>query len=109
MKDQRIKALPQKIKRTKKNKVKDLVEKEMGRFNIPRMGEFYVPPKYDPAIDSETKCLRPDIYLDNDRHCDGCRYYKICRSACKTLPKHIMFDGEKFVYSDERKTKRTRK
>jgi len=109
LKDQRIKTLPQKSKRTKKNKVKDLVEKEHGRFDIPRIGEFLVPPPYDPAIESETKCLRPDIYLDNDRHCDGCHHYKICRSACKILPKHISHDGSVFVYEDERKTKRVRK
>jgi hypothetical protein len=26
-------------------------------------------------------CIRPDIYLNNDRCCDGCPYYDDC--ACK--------------------------
>lgn len=30
-------------------------------------------------------CLRPDIYLDNDRHCDGCQYYDHCECSLRKL------------------------
>ena len=60
----------------------------------------------DPAKESESVCLRPDIFLSNDRHCDGCHHFKICRSRLKTLPKHVSFDGNNFVYDEGYKTKK---
>ena len=32
-------------------------------------------------------CLRPDIYLDNDRYCDGCVHFEHCACALKQLSK----------------------
>ena len=104
IKEQRVKALPQKVKR--KAKLKELVEKEHGRYDIPALDSFIKPASYDPAKESETKCLRPDIFLSNDRHCDGCHHFKICRSRLRTLPRHVSFNGTNFVYESERKTKR---
>jgi len=28
---------------------------------------------------TESSCLRPDIYLNNDRHCNGCHIYELCK------------------------------
>lgn len=107
IKDQRIKALPPKIKR--KRKITELVEKEQGRYDVPSIDSFVKPAPYDPAKESESVCLRPDIFLSNDRHCDGCHYFKICRSRLKTLPKHVSFDGNSFVYENGYKTKLTKR
>ena len=107
IKDKRIKSLPPKTKRTRK--LKELVAKEEGRYDIPSMDSFVKPTPYNPARESESVCLRPDIFLSNDRHCDGCHHFKVCRNRLKTLPKHASFDGEKFVYETGYKTKATRK
>ncbi len=32
-------------------------------------------------------CIRPDIYLDNDRYCDNCPYYDDCACALRRLTK----------------------
>lgn len=32
-------------------------------------------------------CIRPDIYLDNDRYCDDCPYYDDCSCDLKRLTK----------------------
>lgn len=109
IKEQKIQLKPHKIKRKLKSKEKQLPEKEHGRYDIPRMGEFHTPPLYDAGKESETKCLRPDIFLTNDRHCDGCHHFKICRSRLKTLPKHVTFNGEKFVYEIETKKKKSKR
>lgn len=40
------------------------------------------------AKETKSACLRPDIYLSNGRHCEGCAYYSLCLSALKKLPKY---------------------
>lgn len=102
-KQQRIVA----IGKRKKSKREDAgVVKEEGRYNVPSMDSFVKPSPYDPAKESEYICLRPDIFLTNGRHCDGCKYYKVCKNDLKNLPKHIDFDGEKFIYKEEHKKKK---
>ncbi len=108
IKDQRVKSLPPKVKK-RRSKIKDLVPKEQDRYDIPTMDSFVKPSPYDAAKESESICLRPDIFLSNDRHCDGCHHFKICRNSHRTLPKHVSFDGEKFVYESGYKTKHKRK
>lgn len=34
---------------------------------------------------TEGSCIRPDIYLDNDRNCEGCPYFDSCGCAIKRL------------------------
>jgi hypothetical protein len=36
---------------------------------------------------TESSCIRPDIYLDNDRNCDGCPYFDHCICSKKRLDK----------------------
>lgn len=42
--------------------------------------------KTELAKTSETQCLRPDIFLTNGRHCDGCGFFDICENALKAMP-----------------------
>jgi len=39
------------------------------------------------GIASVTKsaCIRPDIFLNNDRYCDGCPYHEHCLSRIRRL------------------------
>lgn len=39
----------------------------------------------DLTITTKTACLRPDIYLDNDRYCNGCEYFDVCANEMKNL------------------------
>ena len=105
-KQQRIVAIGKK-KKNKHDGDGGLV-KEDGCYDIPKVKLVdYSRPLTEPELskDTETTCLRPDIFLSNGRHCDGCPYYKICRSRLKNLPKHISFDGSKFTSKEERKKK----
>ena len=83
--------------------------KENGRYDIPliNINNLSRPmTESELAKDSQNMCLRPDIFLHNGRHCEGCKYYKICENGLKTLPKHISFDGIKFVSNEIPKTKK---
>lgn len=42
-------------------------------------------------------CMRPDVYLDNDRHCNGCPNYELCVNANKCLIKGFAFKDGEFV------------
>jgi hypothetical protein len=36
---------------------------------------------------TENACIRPDIFLDNGRYCDGCPYWDGCECKIKRLSK----------------------
>lgn len=36
---------------------------------------------------TKESCIRPDIYLNNDRTCDGCPYFDNCSCDIKRLTK----------------------
>jgi len=40
------------------------------------------------ARETKSACLRPDIYLSNGRHCEGCEYVSMCLSRLKKLPSY---------------------
>lgn len=42
-------------------------------------------------------CMRPDVYLDNDRHCNGCPNYELCVNSNKCLIKGFAFKDGEFV------------
>lgn len=96
-------------KKRKKDEATKVVKEEDGRYDIPLIN-LNKPTrplnKEELAKDSRTICLRPDIFLNNARHCDGCHYYGLCENRLKTLPKHIHFDGTEFISTEERKTKK---
>jgi hypothetical protein len=39
------------------------------------------------SVSRNGSCIRPDIYLNNDRHCDGCSLYTSCLASIKNLSK----------------------
>lgn len=99
---------PIKIKKSKKDEAAPII-KENGRYDIPavNLNKPTRPMNREELIkDSRSICLRPDIFLHNERHCDGCHYYGLCENRMKTLPKHIRFDGSSFVYTEEQRKPR---
>jgi hypothetical protein len=95
----------------KKNGEPNPLTKEQGTYNIPQvnLNKTSRPLTEDElSKDSETICLRPDIFIANGRHCDGCKYYKLCRNELKNLPKHIAFDGKNFISKEEKKIKKNK-
>ena len=88
-----------------------LVKEEDGRYDIPLVNPnkpSRLMTDAELAKDSETLCFRPDIFLNNGRHCDGCHYFRICRCGLKTLPKHIHFFENKFISSEVRKSSKNK-
>lgn len=51
---------------------------------------------------TEGSCQRPDIYLDNDRACDGCSLYEHCACASKQL---LADSGRRRVVTGPRRKK----
>ena len=73
----------------KKQVIKAEIEKEVD-YNLPVL-KFETPqPLTHQQLVEESKsvCLRPDIYLTNGKHCDGCAYYGLCQNYLKKLPKY---------------------
>lgn len=89
-----IKPVSTKIKR--KDKVRELKD-EQKNWNIPKVN--FTPPRPLTALEltetSKTSCLRPDIFLTNGRHCEGCKYYDLCVNRLKCLPKWINEDKKR--------------
>lgn len=77
------------VKKKRKQKTQ-ILKDEQKNWVIPKM--TFVPPR--PLTNSEitqtteTQCLRPDIFLSNDRHCDGCSLYNLCSNSLKNMPKY---------------------
>jgi hypothetical protein len=46
---------------------------------------------------TKNTCLRPDIYLNNGRHCVGCFHFEYCSCHLKNLPKGMRYQAGKFV------------
>jgi hypothetical protein len=51
-----------------KNHVSNILSHKEGIFNV-----------------TKGSCIRPDIFLDNDRSCDNCPYYDHCECHIKRL------------------------
>jgi len=74
-----------------KERVAKIVEAKREIFDLPKMS-FAKPQPLTAeqlAQDSKSLCLRPDIYLTNGRHCDGCGYFSICLNKRKSLPTYL--------------------
>ena len=65
------------------NELKD----EQKNWNLPKMSDAPPIPMSDAelAVATLTTCYRPDIFLNNDRHCDGCEYLTVCTNRMKAL------------------------
>lgn len=89
-----IKPITAKSKR--KAKIKDLKD-DKKEWNIPKMNSAPpLPLNNDEIINlTSSTCLRPDIFLDNDRHCNGCEFFDLCTNKSKDLIKVVSKKGKK--------------
>lgn len=76
---------------TRKKKIKQKRKDEEGNYIIPPMPSGTQRPisKAELSEMSKSICIRPDIFLDNGRHCEGCMHFDICLNniKCKADPK----------------------
>lgn len=79
------------LKPTKKNKksrqVLNELKNDKKEWNLPKMSMDPPIPMSDSELSEVTSstCLRPDIFLNNDRYCDGCEFYKVCTNSNRNL------------------------
>lgn len=99
-KAQRDALKPVKVKRPKNEKRTALIKETKDgekEWDIPKV-TFGSP---QPLTDSEltdctkTACLRPDVYLNNDGYCNGCKYYDLCVNRLKRLAKESFINSLK--------------
>ncbi len=78
---------PMTVKTKKKAKTKELKD-EQKNWDIPKIN--FEPPrplsKTELTQTTESQCLRPDIFISNGRHCEGCEFYDLCVNRLKCLP-----------------------
>ncbi len=77
------------VKARKKVKIKR--KDEEGNYIIPSMPQGSQRPisKAEMTEMSKSICMRPDIFLNNGRHCEGCMHFDVCVNniKCKADPK----------------------
>jgi hypothetical protein len=81
------------MKRQRKQKT-TLIKDEDKNWSIPKID--FTPPRAlsnsEIAETSKSQCFRPDIFLSNGRHCDGCEVFELCENDLKNLPKYLKSD-----------------
>lgn len=84
---QKKEALKPVKKDTKRRKIIKELKNEQKEWDLPKMSMDAPKPLTSNELASVTSntCLRPDIFLDNDRFCDGCEFYEICTNRNKVL------------------------
>lgn len=85
------------VKKQKRKQTGVDLKDENKEWVIPKI-EFTPPrplTKNEVSEASQTQCFRPDIFLSNGRHCDGCEYFEMCKNDLKCLPKHLLEDVKK--------------
>jgi hypothetical protein len=86
-----LKKAKQIIKGVKPRKQKQKRKDEEGNYIIPSLPQGTQRPISQKEMTemSRSVCLRPDIFLDNGRHCEGCMHFDLCENAlkCKADPK----------------------
>lgn len=78
---------PVTIRKKRKSKLIELKD-EQKNWEIPKI-DFAPPRALTPgeiADTTKSQCLRPDIFLSNGRHCEGCEFYNVCQNDLKSLP-----------------------
>lgn len=74
-------------------------QKEEKTYDIPKMTFKQRDPLAGAELTEMTKtiCQRPDVFLNNGRHCMDCPTYELCANANKCLVKGFTFKGGQFV------------
>jgi hypothetical protein len=74
-------------------------EKEEISYDIPQMKNTVRGPLTGQDLIDNTKvaCQRPDIFLNNGRHCLDCNFFEICQNNNKCLLKGFEFKAGEFV------------
>ena len=74
-------------------------EKEEKVYDIPQMKNTVRGPITGKALTehSKTACMRPDVFLDNGRHCYECPHFEVCSNNLKCLTKGFAFTNGEFV------------
>ena len=88
LKSERKSSKPILKKSKRKDKFKELkLQDEEKNWNLPKMN--FAPPrastKEETIQTTKTQCLRPDIFLSNGRHCEGCPHFDLCINHLKSL------------------------
>lgn len=77
------------IKAKKISKKEKALEKTVDipkmKFSIPRNVLLSDAPDIIESVSKNGSCIRPDIYLNNDRSCDGCSLFNNCLASIKNL------------------------
>ena len=75
-------------KQTRVNKIEELIRTipayKPGKSQVCFLKDN---PAFVAQITKESGCVRPDIFLDNDRVCDYCPYNQCCQSANRVFSK----------------------
>lgn len=74
-------------KNSKRRQVLKELKNEQKDWDLPKMSMEGSKPLSDAELSDATKgaCMRPDIFLDNDRYCDGCEFFEVCTNVNKGL------------------------
>jgi hypothetical protein len=81
---------PVKVKTVRTKRVKKIVQTanmvwDIPKINLKRQESIVLVDNPEVAAHVLTSCWRPDIYLDNERSCDDCSLYGVCKAACRRL------------------------
>lgn len=84
---QKKEALKPSKKNTKARQVLKELKNEKQEWDLPKMSMDPPVPMTSSELSEVTSstCLRPDIFLNNDRYCNGCEFFDVCTNSNKGL------------------------
>jgi hypothetical protein len=87
LKEKRVSLKPVSARKERKQKLDKLKTEDKKEWDIPKMNAIGSRPINNVDVSDITKdtCLMPDLFLDNERFCDGCRYFEDCTNKNKAL------------------------
>lgn len=106
IKQEKIESKPIKIRRPRLSKNKK--HKPETEYTVPQFVEYKPVPINNDDVRkiTQSQCMRPDLFINNNRNCEGCPYFANCELHLKCLPKGVDFDGKNFVDSSSNKKNR---
>lgn len=95
LKRQRDALKPAKTRKPRNKKRQEIInsmkntDTEQKVWDLPKIAFSGPQPMTESDLAETTKgaCLRPDIYLNNDGHCNGCKYVDLCQNRLKNIKK----------------------